>query len=291
MYFCSINGGAKAIYHGSGKRSFDELKPSYTFISLFLFPSLSHPFPPEKSCVRLPDVLEAYEGTGTYTSSQRLVLMNHLENPEQRKHPWPAKLESAFGAEEPEEPAAPAIEAGDKIEAAPGIETPTVVNSSTTVVATCKNVEGADSSSGDVGADSGSSQLGGGMSGPGGAAAKGRSSRGGKGGRVGGGGGGGGIRGRRGGFGGKGRGAVGGMAAGVGGMVLLGSPMVDATLDDTHGLRAVIEVLKREMGHGGGTLKEEVRVLVSPLDPFTSFEGLGTYDFFVCIWKGEREMG
>lgn len=233
--------------------------------------------------MRLPDVLEAYEGTGTYTSSQRLVLMNHLENPEQRKHPWPAKLESAFGAEEPEEPAAPATEAGDKIEGSPGVETPTVVNGSTAVVATCKSVEGADSSSGDVGADSGSSQSGGGVSGPGGAAAKGRSSRGGKGGRFGGGGGGGGIRGRRGGFGGKGRGAVGGMAAGVGGMVLLGSPMVDATLDDTHGLRAVIEVLKREMGHGGGTLKEEVIMSACLWIRLLVLEGLCGWDFFVCM--------
>lgn len=31
-------------------------------------------------------------------------------------------------------------------------------------------------------------------------------------------------------------------------LVLLGSPMVDATLDDTQGLCAVIETLKKEMG-------------------------------------------
>ncbi|CAN0095591.1 unnamed protein product, partial [Ectocarpus fasciculatus] len=59
-----------------------------------------------RGCVRLPDVLEAYEGTGSYTKEQRKLLVTHLEDPEQRKHPWPAKLDVAFGKEDPEELAA-----------------------------------------------------------------------------------------------------------------------------------------------------------------------------------------
>lgn len=198
-----------------------------------------------RSCVRLPDVLEAYDGTGSYTKEQRHLLVSHLENPDQRKHPWPAKLDVAFGIEDPEEVAAreaaaaaaaaeaSAAEAGEgdgvKIEAVAGQEGG----------AGAAGVDG--TGTGDASSLKGAGDArgrGGGKGGGGGAGA------GGGGGRSSG-------KGKRG-FAGKGAGAGAGIAAATGGAVLLGSPMLDATLEDTQGLREVIETLKQETGLSEG---------------------------------------
>lgn len=196
-----------------------------------------HPFPgpviEPLSCVRLPDVLEAYDGTGTYTKEQRHLLVNHLQDPEQRKHPWPAKLDVAFGIEDPEEiqknkdkaakeaaAAEAAVGKGDAAKTEPG--------------AGREAGAGAASSSGD-GAEAASTPKGAT------AAAAGGDSRGrGGGGRAG--------AGRS-----SGKGRRGGAAAVNGVTVLLGSPMLDATLEDTQGLREVIETLKQETGLSDGT--------------------------------------
>lgn len=205
--------------------------------SVFHSPRTS-PTSPGCRCVRLPDVLEAYEGTGSYTKEQRHLLVSHLEDPEQRKHPWPAKLDVAFGIEDPEEEAA--REAADAAAAA---------------AAEVAGGEGgggvkAEAVGGDTGAARSDRSLPGGGRGCGGGG-RGGASRG-PGGRFS-------SKGRRAGFGAKGGAAAGGMAASTGGIVLLGSPMVDATLEDTEGLKEVIEVLKREMGQEGqGGLKMEV---------------------------------
>lgn len=222
-----------------------------------------------RSCVRLPDVLEAYEGTGSYTKDQRKLLVTHLEDPEQRKHPWPAKLDVAFGKEDPEELAAK--------EAA----------------AAAAAAVGEDRADRAAAGDAGAANGGGGGGGESAASPKGDapgsgSSRG-PGGRFSG-------KGRRAGFGGKGAGAAAGMAAPAGGLVLLGSPMVDATLEDTQGLKEVIEILKRETGlsdganggEGASTLRMEVcMMLVRGLLGRWRWSGV-----WVCRWgqsgRGER---
>lgn len=175
-------------------------------------------------------MLEAYEGNGTYDRDQRILLMNHLADAEQRKHPWPAKLDSAFGIEDPEEAT---TDSGTKAGTAPGDPPAAPLGGG-----------------GDRGGDAGEvlSPKGGSMPGRG-RGGSGRSSRGGRG-----------VRGR---FGGRKRTVAGPAAEAPGGIVLLGSPMVDATLEDTQGLRKVIEVLKKETGMstGGFQIREASGVL------------------------------
>lgn len=232
-------------------------------------------------CVRLPDVLEAYDGTGSYTDDQRQLLLDHLEDPDQRKHPWPAKLDSAFGIEDPE-----SIQESERgVTAALSPSVARDANAATASGRMAGDVGSSSSSAGCVsettaaGASNGaSSPKGGSMPGSGGSAAggrvrvggssggnSGRGSRSGKGGKS--------NRNSRAGFGGKCGAAAGGMtAAGGGGVVLLGSPMVDATLEDTQGLLDVIIALKEDMGistdgdggmggEGKGALKMEVRLV------------------------------
>ncbi|CAM9822718.1 unnamed protein product, partial [Choristocarpus tenellus] len=112
-------------------------------------------------CVRLPDVLDAYRGGGAYTRSERMSLISHLEDPEKRKHPWPANLAEAFHG-----PGAGAV-ASSETDSGAGVELRS-------------RVEGEDPP------------------------------------------------------------------------IVLGSPMVDAVLEDTKGLRQVLECLKGETGLGPG---------------------------------------
>lgn len=184
-------------------------------------------------------MLEAYEGTGSYTKEQRHLLVSHLEDPEQRKHPWPAKLDVAFGIQDPEEVAAKEAAAkaaagdgdGAQREAVPGRE-------AGGVVATGDGAEAATATSSAKGGGGGGDGAGRGDGG------RGNAGRGG----AGGGRSGGKARERRR-FAGKGTAAV----AATGGGVLLGSPMLDATLEDTQGLREVIETLKQETGLSDST--------------------------------------
>lgn len=225
---------------------------------------------PACRCVRLPDVLEAYEGTGSYTKEQRHLLVSHLEDPEQRKHPWPAKLDVAFGIEDPEEVAAreAAAAAAAAAESAGGEGGGGVKT---------------EAAGRDTGAARSDRSLPGGGRGCGGGGGRGNGSRG-PGGRFS-------SKGRRAGFGGKGGAAV-GMAMSAGGIVLLGSPMVDATLEDTEGLKEVIGVLKREMGQEGqGGLKMEVcacsractaRIVVAGLEIAVVCCWRSFVDHFVC---------
>lgn len=208
-------------------------------------------------------MLEAYEGTGSYTKEQRHVLISHLEDPEQRKHPWPAKLDVAFGIEDPEEIAAREAAAAAAAEVAAA-----AAAAAFSPEEGAADAKGTGQAAGGDGAESAASPKGGGGAAstpggngtPGGGRGRGGGGGRGSGGRFGG-------RGRRSGSGGKTGGTPEGMAAPAGGIVLLGSPMVDATLEDTQGLKAVIETLKREMGlskgagggEGGGTLRMEVR--------------------------------
>lgn len=273
-------------------------------------------------------MLEAYEGMGTYGPEHRELLMSHLEDPEQRKHPWPATLDSAFGIDDPSSacggPSAKAASASATSAKADekdldskkgksstssssgsssvntsggggegketqtnaeenstefssstssginstaavkaGVTTASTGNKSTKRTKTTKTTKSVKSitasthADDDAGAtvnanggrtvDDGVSQNnpGGvvgatGVRGQGGGKSRSRGGRGGKGGV-------GGVS--SGGVAGAKRSVFGRGAEGAG-MVLLGSPMVDATLEDTHGLRAVIEVLKREMGGG-----------------------------------------
>lgn len=191
------------------------------------------------SCVRLPDVLEAYDGTGSYTKDQRHLLVKHLQDPEQRKHPWPAKLDVAFGIEDPDEVTAredkEAKEAQDA-KAAAGEGDVTKEGGSGAAGASTSACNGAETASSPRGA---SGARGGGGAGRG--AARGGKSSG---------------KARR-----RSGGRRGGSGEGTDDAVLLGSPMLDATLEDTAGLREVIETLKQETGLSDGTgsgLKMEV---------------------------------
>lgn len=174
-------------------------------------------------------MLEAYEGTGTYDHTHRLALMSHLEDPEQRKHPWPAELDAAFGVETQHGHASPVP---NSVQRPPTSDTKPASSDSST----CKNVgtrsgaEGGSGVSGVSGGGSGCSGRGEKLVPPPLSAtvaaqrnSRGRASRGAK----------------------------------TEGPVLLGSPMVDATLEDTQGLRAVMEALKREMGLDTGDKREE----------------------------------
>lgn len=230
--------------------------------------------------MHLPDVLLAYEGTGVYGEEHRLLLMSFLEEPEKRKHPWPAELDRAFGIETPaaddNDPAVGGAGAAAAMAGAAGTDDkPTNgeekegTDGGTVGSQAGKGRRDYDSHSkgepagggATMGEESGmatatgvdrsaNDDAGGGATDGGG---KGKGGRGAKGGRRGGGSSSAGKKrsysslAAAAGFGKGGAGAGGGGAAG-GEMVLLGSPMVDATLEDTQGLQAVIEVLKEEMG-------------------------------------------
>lgn len=256
---------------GSNAR-LEESKVSGTVILFPCFP----PAVPLCSCVRLPDLLEAYEGTGSYTKEQRCLLVSHLEDPEQRKHPWPAKLDVAFGIEDPEEVAAREAAAAAAAESAGGEGNGGAKAEAAGGEAGAARGDGTEAGSSPKG---GRSLPSGGRGCSGGS--RGNASRG-PGGRFS-------SKGRRAGFGDKGGAAAGGMAASAGGIVLLGSPMVDATLDDTEGLKEVIEVLKREMGlannaNGEGTVMMEVCACTARVVGQGRDEGMRVVFFFFAMY-------